>query len=89
MVNEFLSNLNWLDKSHLTVIEDHFNVLLVKYFMQIIALNVLNLTFGHSFSLDTPIHVFQEDFFEAKDLAIPQLLHLELDNLDVYLHVPS
>ena len=57
--------------------------------MHIIALNVLNLAFGHSFSLNAPLHVFQEDFLEAEDLANSQLLRLELDDLDVDLHVPS
>ena len=88
MVYEFLSDLNRLNKVQLAVIQDQFNVFVVKYFMHIVALNVLYLAFGHSFSLNAPLHVFQEDFFEAEDLANTQLLRLELDDLDVYLHVP-
>ena len=57
--------------------------------MHIIALNVLNLAFGHSFSLNASLYVFQEDFLEAEDLANAQLLCLEFNDLDVDLHVPS
>ena len=58
MVYEFLSDLNWLNKVQLAVIQDQFNVFLIEYLMHIIALNVLNLAFGNGFSLNAPLHVF-------------------------------
>lgn len=89
VVYEFLSYLNWLNKVQLSIIQDQFNVFLAQYFMHIIAFNVLNFAFGHSFSLNASLHVFQEDFLKAEDLANSQLLRLVLDDLDVNLHVPS
>ena len=89
MVYEFLCDLNRLNKVQLAIIQDQFNVFFVKYFMCIIALNVLDLAFSHSFSLNAPLNVFQEDFFKAEDLTNSQFLRLELDDFDIDLHIPS
>ncbi len=89
MVYEFLCDLYRLNKIQVTIIQDQLNIFFVKYFMHIIALNVLDLAFGHSFSLYASLHIFQEDLLKAEDLPNSQLLRLELDGLDVDLHIPS